>query len=613
MDSTPINENKRRISESISDVQTTPKVRKVKGTINIRNLNFTAVTRTTPKSSCSSSMAVDRDFEFERSPQPFTPDSQKASLPSIVTPVTAMVSDVRERLNIFDAPLTENELLTKCLTELKSIKELPNCLCAIGYLFKESVHLEKTQSSVLDRMPKFLGYYKGPSCKKSFARMRKKLSSLEEEFVSLTKSRLESSLEQHLSIKEFVKDAACEICLQNDNSITDIELKSFVTTLYESRLKSGQSSLEVHTLLSKLNNNAFDEFNLVSENLPDPVAKNLEIFQKNIDEQSALLYFATPIPNNQIVSLDRKLYCKPKKVHKTVDEIIALLPNVQIKNIQSSILELDFKLLLLEYEKHIIQFGTEQNTFFQSLGEKYQILGSRGGTSRPRIYAQAIVLHHIKKLENRDQDRFNRLFSAFEIGFRRRAKLEQFELSGKYKFPRFPSKKSAIAEMNRLVKEKIILIGQSQLAETITATHHITGEKFETNLELRKVTFDELREFTLHKHEKYLRAKKPSYYSTLTKATILQMFKEYGILNSSHQNLEEKELQKLVRKYETTREIAIWYDHATIANRSHVQFTFQIIYNTATYVCPPGMDKDDMQKEIETPQIYVLGLSKSTT
>ena len=183
------------------------------------------------------------------------------------------------------------------------------------------------------------------------------LSSLEEEFVSLTKNRLESSLEQHLSMKEFVKDAACEICLQNDNSITDIELKSFVTSLYESRLKSGQSSLEVHTLLSKLNNTAFDEFSLVSENLPDPAAKNLEIFQKNIDEQSALLYFATPIPNNQIVSLDRKLYCKPKKVHKTVDEIIASLPNVQIKNIQSSIPELDFNLLLSEYEKHIIQFG----------------------------------------------------------------------------------------------------------------------------------------------------------------------------------------------------------------------------------------------------------------
>ena len=89
------------------------------------------------------------------------------------------------------------------------------------------------------------------------------------------------------------------------------------------------------------------------------------------------------------------------------------------------------------------------------------------------------MLHHIKKLENRDQDRFNRLFSAFEIGFRRRAKLEQFELSGKYKFPRFPSKKSAIAEITRLVKEKIIVIGQSQLAETITATHHVTGKKFE--------------------------------------------------------------------------------------------------------------------------------------
>ena len=41
-----------------------------------------------------------------------------------------------------------------------------------------------------------------------------------------------------------------------------------------------------------------------------------------------------------------------------------------------------------------------------------------------------------------------------KLDFRRRAKFEQFELSGKYKFSRFPSKKSAIAEITRLVKER---------------------------------------------------------------------------------------------------------------------------------------------------------------
>ena len=32
-----------------------------------------------------------------------------------------------------------------------------------------------------------------------------------------------------------------------------------------------------------------------------------------------------------------------------------------------------------------------------------------------------------------------------------------------------------------------------------------------------------------------------------------------------------------------------------------------------TYVNPPGIKIDDMQKEIEIPQIYMLGISKGTT
>ena len=116
----------------------------------------------------------------------------------------------------------------------------------------------------------------------------------------------------------------------------------------------------------------------------------------------------------------------------------------------------------------------------------------------------------------------------------------------------------------------------------------------------------------MHKHKKYLRAKEPYFYKFLKKDEILKKLNDYGILESEHKTMDEVKLQNFVQKLETTRNIAIWYDHATIGNRSHVLFTFQLIYNKATYVNPHGIKIDDMQKEIEIPQIYMLGISKET-
>ena len=39
-------------------------------------------------------------------------------------------------------------------------------------------------------------------------------------------------------------------------------------------------------------------------------------------------------------------------------------------------------------------------------------------------------------------------------------------------------------------------------------------------------------------------------------------------------------------------------------------FTFQIIYDKSTYICPPGMTERAHQHEIETPQTYFIGLSR---
>ena len=73
------------------------------------------------------------------------------------------------------------------------------------------------------------------------------------------------------------------------------------------------------------------------------------------------------------------------------------------------------------------------------------------------------------------------------------------------------------------------------------------------------------------------------------------------------------ELQKLIQQIECTRNIAVWYDHASIGKHSHVMFTFQLVYSRATYNCPVGITERQLQNIVETPQTYFIGLSKPTT
>ena len=223
-----------------------------------------------------------------------------------------------------------------------------------------------------------------------------------------------------------------------------------------------------------------------------------------------------------------------------------------------------------------------------------------------------LFLHMIERIEKTDPKTFDLLYVTFEQGFRKRAKYENFPLCDDIKFPRLPRKDRAIKELKRLAENGEILLGNTVQPKTITTVDPITSEHVEIEVHSRKIEFSDLREFTLKRHLKYLRAPNTEY-ENLDKENILSMLEDYGALDETHASLPETELRNIIRKLETTRLIAIWYDHATIGKKSHVMFTFQIIYDKSTYICPPGMTERALQHEIETPQTYFIGLSSSTT
>ena len=250
------------------------------------------------------------------------------------------------------------------------------------------------------------------------------------------------------------KDKVCEICSSTEHEkFTKKDLKSSVQKFYNTMLDNGKTGQEIHSIVSKVNNSVYAEMfdaigDTTSRKLLDDldqlraenaqIRENLDKFLRNLNSHAALLYFATPIPHRQIDKLDKKLFCHPK--HKTTpDEILKHLPN--ISSLHSSIQADDFKLLATDYEIHLDQFGSEKPKIFTQLGEKYQIRGARNGRFRMGSLVQSIVLHQIKQLEHEDEVRYHKLFRAFEEGFRRRSRFEQFELCGSLKFPRLPSKK----------------------------------------------------------------------------------------------------------------------------------------------------------------------------
>ena len=149
-----------------------------------------------------------------------------------------------------------------------------------------------------------------------------------------------------------------------------------------------------------------DSFEVESQKIHE----NLDLFQKNLDDHSARLYYATPIPHRQIVALDQNLFCQPKTVYKNAEEIFTLIPH--INKVKSSVPDLDFGLILADYENHIGQFGSEQRIFLTSLAKKYQLKGFRGGCSRKIecLQAQTVVLHQIKQFQLEHPVRYNKLF-----------------------------------------------------------------------------------------------------------------------------------------------------------------------------------------------------------
>ena len=107
-----------------------------------------------------------------------------------------------------------------------------------------------------------------------------------------------------------------------------------------------------------------------------------------------------------------------------------------------------------------------------------------------------------------------------------------------------PTKDRAIKELKRLAENIEILLGNAVHRQKITAVDPVTSERVEIEVHSRKIEVSDWRQFTLKRHQKYLRAPDTKY-EDLDKKQILSMLEDYGALQENHASLTENELRNL--------------------------------------------------------------------
>ena len=568
-----------------------------------------------------------------------TPQSTKKDLTDR-TPGSVLGSAVKKRLHMFDFEPESVELQKnkryklEFLEEFKKAVLIPNCMYAAGFLHEQLKSSKESASVVIKKLPPFFGYYKTQNVSKSSQRVKSQLEKLLA--IPGIKSACSDSIcdnkspNLHNVSTIFEKDSVCDVCFQGEShnfrpEFAEKHLEVAIHKFFTAKIDEGNRFNEINEKINGILQYVSSKFQYLDDTKKSaPVLKqesndidleqldqNVKTFQDHLNKNSAFLHYGMTTSQRQIVKADQRLFCKEKSKLPTINEMLQKLPNKD--SFSSSILKEDPGSLFKEYRCHVESFGTEPN--LAKLGGKFQLIGKRGGNKRVGLFAQTAILERLSDLKNVDMVAFNNLHNVFAGNFSKRAKYEQFQIFGNHQFPRLPSRDTALEQLQNMADRGEILLGQSQYPQTLKVVDPITSEHKEISVYARKIDFNALRNFTLDKHlsKGYMRAQTIDFYNSLSQETILDTLESYGVLENSHRNLELKKLQKFIFDIETTRHIAVWFDHCTLGNISHIMFTFQLIYNRATYTCPLGISERQLQYEIDRPNTNYIGISSSDT
>ncbi len=122
-----------------------------------------------------------------------------------------------------------------------------------------------------------------------------------------------------------------------------------------------------------------------------------------------------------------------------------------------------------------------------------------------------------------------------------------------------------------------------------------------------------IRRNLLKKHYKYMRRNSNAYFENIDITTLTERLSSLNELNldDSINTMKQK-----LKNFERTRNIIMWHDASVIANHSHILFCVNVMYDPAVFHTSKEYeeisgDTVDVQAEIESPELYIIGRCRS--
>ena len=107
------------------------------------------------------------------------------------------------------------------------------------------------------------------------------------------------------------------------------------------------------------------------------------------------------------------------------------------------------------------------------------------------------------------------------------------------------------------------------------------------------------------KHSKFMRLNSDAYFENPNET---ELFKRSSSLGESN--------KETLKEYERSRHFIVWHDSSVIANHGHILFNVHVLYDPAVFYTSEEYKKltgydVNIQREIETPELYIIGRCKS--
>jgi hypothetical protein len=522
---------------------------------------------------------------------------------------------------------------------------LPVCLAALGIIYKNYAQKIKKNElppgkEICESLPNFLGSYKENL--KNIKKNVKAIVEIVEQNDDVKTASLNSSVDSELFQKHhqivLTNGKPCDLCFpssidldteSHESSDEDVKLERIIFKALDEFLENnpeiGKMRLreKVSGFLNKYFLSESNDSNPDGDSISAIIVKKdeeksdttsihekLSNFKDNMLKHCVTLWYGLGLSRKQVNDIDRLVHCE-RRPAGTIHDLVKKLPN--FKKIKSRQKDYSHDKVLDYYLEYIKLHQREPN--FTELGKLYELEGPKHGVSDSSVSKAAMSVVYNGVIAN--PNKCIGLISIIEHCIAMHPiRYHQFSIGNNLKIPRFTPIKKANEKLKEAIEAGIYDIGDNIMPSVFTSYDFVSNKSKERILHIRKKSLRKIRQKILDDHSSkgILKEYPDNYYKNLDRDIVLKTLEDYNMYYEvMGENFTTDELREILKKAERTRELLTWFDHATILNHSMILYTVNFVFSNRVYKENGTLRGHALQKYVERPVVYMVGLSRSTT